>query len=79
MAIRTTGLIVEHVGTSVGSVPSDPKKDPTPSVDVSPAAAEQQALDESYKSGDSPYEFSKVRPSLLACLLAFSLYPVAAV
>jgi hypothetical protein len=45
----------------VGSVEGDPKRDTTPKVDAVPAAAEQQAVDDSYKSGDSPYEFSKVR------------------
>ena len=45
----------------MGSVEGDPKRDTTPKVDAVPAAAEQQAVDDSYKSGDSPYEFSKVR------------------
>lgn len=50
-----------HAGGSVGTVEGDPKRDTTPKVDAVPAAAEQQAVDDSYKSGDSPYEFSKVR------------------
>ena len=45
----------------MGSVEGDPKRDTTPKVDAVPAAAEQQAVDASYKSGDSPYEFSRVR------------------
>lgn len=51
----------------MGSVEGDPKRDTTPKVDAIPAAAEQQAVDDSYKSGDSPYEFSRVRPAYRCC------------
>ena len=56
-------LHLSCTGGSVGSVEGDPKRDTTPKVDAIPAAAEQQAVDDSYKSGDSPYEFSRVRPA----------------
>jgi hypothetical protein len=56
-----------HAGGSVGTVEGDPKRDTTPKVDAVPAAAEQQAVDDSYKSGDSPYEFSKVRDVFHSC------------
>ncbi len=50
-------------GTTVGSVPGGSAEPAT--VESVPATAEQLAVDESYKSGESPYEFSQVSISRL--------------
>lgn len=47
-------------GTSGGSISADANTT-VPTVQAVPAAAEQEALDASYNSGDSPYEISTVR------------------
>jgi hypothetical protein len=47
----------EAQGTTVGSVPGGSAEPAT--VESVPATAEQLAVDESYKSGESPYEFSQ--------------------
>lgn len=59
--VPTLSQLSGVAGKSVGSVPAGTGQgDAVPSADTTPAATEQQAVDESYKSGDSPYEFSKV-------------------
>lgn len=52
---------------------------PTPSEAVTavPAAAEQQALDATYKGGDAPYEVSKVSPCILAVLTILNIHNTA--
>ena len=50
-------------GTSTPSVAAPPATS-SEAVNAVPAAAEQQALDATYKGGDSPYDISKVSPSV---------------
>ncbi len=54
-----TIYVIPRTGTGGGSVQAPPAGKPT--ADSVPATVEQAAVDESYKSGDSPYEFSQVR------------------
>ena len=63
-AAYKTLTVHTHLLSAVSDVPSTTSVDP---VTVEPASAEQEALDASYKSGESPYEITAVSAARTVC------------